>query len=248
MVKDPPPGADIVFVCDECEDIGYVSFVREDGSSAARACVCREEKIKKARFLEAIDKTPPKFRERHGVIDGFRSIKPNPQVHPRQPEVLSYLSSAPDNSFWIYGRTGAHKTTFAWALLQEAGRVGRMIGGNTGRNLIDTLRNYELHQRVSSKHSFYSIEQLEEKGRRFHILIDDIDGIRISEYTCELIWELLEKIQTFEHRLIVTSNRSIDETLADWVRRDVDGRANARNYVEKIIRRFKELCQIVDLT
>lgn len=201
----------------------------------------------------AIDLTPIKYREQHRVIDGLASIEPRPAAHPKQPKVLEWLREInkgdnPDRSFYFYGRTGAHKTTFAWALMQEAGRRGQLVGGNTGKSLIDTLRSYALDKPIPRDVSFYSLEQLENNSEKLCVLIDDIDGILISEYTFGLLWDLLDKVQTYQQQLIITANKSIDQLLTDWVSRDRDGRANAVNYNEKLARRLKEVCTDVNLT
>lgn len=219
----------------------------------AKNCDCRTEKTRKQRFKLAVDLTPKQFREQHGVIDGLASMRPMEKVHPKQPKVLAKLreinaSDDPVRSFYFFGRTGAHKTTFAWALMQEAGRRGQVVGGNTGKSLIDTLRNYALHGNKPAEASFYSLEQLENNNSTMCVLIDDIDGIIISEYTFGLLWDLLDKVQAYRQQLIITSNKSIDALLKDWVERDRDGKANAVNYNEKLVRRLKEVCTDVDLT
>jgi len=238
------------FDCELCRDTPS-GMVIVNGE--AKRCVCHFERVKKMRFQNAVDITPKIFRDVYGITDGLVSMLPRPQTHPKQPTVLQSLreitaSEKPDRSFFFFGRTGAHKTTFAWALMQEAGRRGQTVGGNTGKSLIDTLRNYALHGTNLNTASFYAIEQLERHGEKMCVLIDDIDGIVISEYTFGLLWDLLDKVQAYQQQLIITANRSIDDLLIDWCSRDRDGRANAVNYSEKLARRLKEVCTDVDLT
>lgn len=242
------------FECQICFDVGAVVEPYENGTGRTRAvpCICRTAKIRKARFEAAVNLTPSLYRDRHMVYDGLNAIEDRPQAHPKQPEVLAKLrkriQTHPNQSYFFFGRTGAHKTTFAWALVQEAGRLGKLVGGNTGKSLIDTLRNYAIHQRMPARGiSFYALEQLETEPGRFCVLIDDIDGIIISEYTFGLLWDLLDKVQTYEQQLIITSNKAIRPMLSDWMSRD-DGRANSVNYSEKLIRRMSEICLDIDLT
>lgn len=238
------------FDCRICFDDPSGMFI-VDGE--AKRCQCRIERRRHGRFLKAVEITPKIFRDIYGVNDGLLSMKPRPQSHPKQPEVLKRLSEitasdTPDRSFYFFGRTGAHKTTFAWALMQEAGRRGQIVGGNTGKSLIDTLRNYALHGTNPNEASFYAIGQLESNSEKMCVLIDDLDGIVISEYTFGLLWDLLDKVQAYQQQLIITANRSIDDLLIDWCARDREGRANAVNYSEKLARRLKEVCTDVDLT
>jgi hypothetical protein len=238
--------------CRICMDVGMTVEEVDGGGRRARNCQCRTTKIRKARFDKAVALTPRTFRENHKVYDGLRMIEPRPQTHPKQPEVLERLLKRivthPNQSYFFFGRTGAHKTTFAWALVQEAARLGKIVGGNTGKSLIDSLRNYAIHGTIPRDQSFYSLEQLETSAERFCVLIDDIDGILISEYTFALLWDLLDKVQAYQQQLIITSNRSIDDLIEDWNERDRDGRANAANFSQKLARRLKETCLDIDLS
>ena len=212
-------------------------------------CPCAIEKDRARRFHRAVELTPRKFRETHGIVDGLNSMRPMPEVHPNQPKELEKLRRNATKSFYIYGKTGSHKTTLAWALMQEAGRRGQPVGGNTGKSLIDTLRSYQFDKKLPRNgETFYELSQLENNKTRFCLLIDDIDGLVITEYTFGLLWDLLDKVQAYDQQLIITANKSIDKLLSEWATRDRDGRANAVNFCEKIARRLKEITADVDLS
>jgi DNA replication protein DnaC len=231
-----------------CSDSGFVVTKRGAGR-----CECAKARIRKARFATAVEITPKLFRERYGIVNGlesFRTMESFKNDHPRQAEALALVSKYPERSFYIFGRTGAHKTTLAWAILQEAGRRGTLVGGNTGKSLIDTIRSYAFDGKRPPKGvTFYSLEQIETNNDRICILIDDIDGITpLTEYTFSTLWELLDKVMAYEQQLIVTSNRSIDALFENWAERDRDGKANSANFSEKLIRRFKEIFVDIDLS
>lgn len=141
-----------------------------------------------------------------------------------------------------------HKTTFAWALMQEAGKRGQKVGGNTGRALADSIRNYSLHGTIEKGASFYALTQLEAEGERFCVLIDEIELFPVSEYSLSTLFELVDKVQSNEQQIIITSNKTIDELFAKWQNTDRDGKANAVDYCEKLNRRFREICVVVDLS
>lgn len=233
--------------CGLCSDSG---FVRSDGG--VKRCECRKAKIRKARFAASVEMTPKLFRERYGIVNGLESFRVLPSFkndHPRQGEVVEMVSKAPWKSFYIFGRTGAHKTTLAWALVQEAGRAGKITGGNTGKSLIDTLRKYSNEGVRSKDDTFYSLKQIETNTDRICILIDDIDGITpLTEHTFATLWELLDKVMAYEQQLIVTSNRSIEEMFASWASRDRESRASVELFSEKLIRRFNEVFVDIDLS
>lgn len=231
-----------MFECFDCKDSGWIYV----GESVER-CKCRKDKIRKERFQVSINLTPQKFREQYGVTDGLNSIVPNPKIHSRHPEYLAMLKRNPEKSFYFFGKTGTHKTTFAWALMQEAGRRGQKVGGNTGRQLADTIRNYSLHQSLPKNASFYSLEQLE-TSERFCVLIDEIELFPVTEYSLSTLFELVDKVQAYEQQLIITSNKSVSELLQKWIDTDREGKANAVDYCEKLARRFKEICVPVDLS
>lgn len=229
------------FDCLICRDTKSVIVER----LGARPCECIKEKIRLGRFRRAVELTPPLFS---WITDGLNSIEPRADIHPKHPEYLAKLKRNYEKSFYFFGKTGTHKTTFSWALLQEAGRSGSRVGGNSGKGLSDTLRNYEFNQTLPRDASFYALEQLESRDARFCLLIDEIEMFKLSEYGLSLLFEIVEKILQFKHQLIVTSNKSLDELLREWILRDGDGKANAANYCEKLSRRLKELCAPIDLS
>lgn len=232
-----------MFQCAKCQDSGWLYLEKP-----LRRCDCRMEKIRVERFNKSLEITPRKFREQYGVTNGLDSIKPNNQIHPKHAETLEMLKRNKEKSFYFFGKTGTHKTTFAWALMQEAGKRGQKVGGNTGRQLADSVRNYSLHQTIEKTASFYSLTQLDEANERFCVLIDEIELFPVSEYSLSTLFELVDKVQSNEQQIIITSNKTVKSLMEKWIAMDRDGKANAADYCEKLMRRFREICIMVDLS
>jgi DNA replication protein DnaC len=232
-----------MFQCAKCKDSGWLYLEKP-----LRRCDCRLEKIRVERFNKAVETTPRKFREQYGVLNGLESIAPDNSIHPKHSEILAMLKRNKEKSFYFFGKTGTHKTTFAWALLQEAGRRGQKVGGNTGRQLADSIRNYSLHQTVDKNASFYSLAQLDETSERFCVLIDEIELFPVSEYSLSTLFELVDKVQSNEQQIVITSNKTMQMLMDKWIAMDKDGKANAADYCEKLTRRFTEVCVMVDLS
>ncbi len=223
-----------------CEDSanGFNKKIYLDTGKLVK-CECAVERIRQQRFNRAVEITPMNFK---WITDGINSIPEMAKVHPMQPKHLRTLKDNLNGSFYFYGKTGTHKTTFGWALVQEAGRRGQKVGGNSGAALSDTIREYSFNNKILNNASFYSLNQLETNEGRFCLFIDEIETFKRTEYGFATLFELIEKVQAYKHQLIITSNKSIDQLIGEWVQRDVDGKANAANYCEKLARRITEVC------
>ena len=238
--------------CDRCEDSegGFdLKIYRE--TRELKKCRCAVERVRLARFHQAIEITPSQFSTRFGIIDGLESAKKLRDINADQKKLIARLEKSPDKSLYLFGKTGRYKTTIAWSCVQESGRRGLHVGGNTGRALADVLRNYafgsyEEKKAIRGKNSFYSLTQLETKDK-ICVLIDDIEVMPVTEYALASLFELVEKIQTYEQRLIITSNKSIDNLVRGFQTADRDGRAKAVDYSQKLLRRLKELCVEVEV-
>lgn len=231
------------FDCFDCKDSGWLYLEKP-----IKRCPCRLKKVLVERFQSAVNLTPQKFRDRYKVSNGLESIEPDETIHKDHEKTLKMLKRNAEKSFYFFGKTGTHKTTFAWALMQEAGRRGQRVGGNTGRALADSIRNYSLHGTIEKNTSFYSLSQLDETNERFCVLIDEIELFPVTEYSLSTLFELIDKVQSNEQQLIITSNKSISELLQKWINTDREGKANAVDYCEKLSRRLKEICIQVDLS
>lgn len=231
------------FQCSVCRDSGWLFLEKP-----LRRCDCRLQKIRAARFQKAVELTPRKFREQYGVRNGLLSLQTDAPAKEKQTEILRLLEKNSEKSFYFYGKTGTRKTTFAWALLQEAGRRGQKVGGDTGRTLADTLRNYALRQTLPTQNnSFYSLAQLKEPNERFCVLIDEIELFPVTDYSLSTLFELVDTVQSYEQQLIITSNKSLKELFNKWEQTDRDGKANAVDYCEKLSRRLREVCAMVEI-
>lgn len=232
------------FKCAACRDTGW-NFL----ASPVTRCECTRERLRLARFRKAIELTPRKFRELHGITDGLASIAPDAKIHPRQPGILRELKEHPVGSYFFFGETGTHKTSFACALMQEAGRRGQLVNFAVGKTAIDDIRNFQLNKTAPASRAFYSLEQLETE-ESVCLVIDELDDTlaTFSSYTLSTLFAIVELVQAYRHQLIVTSNDSLETILTNWCERDPDNKFNTTNYAKKIGRRLKEICRIKDLS
>lgn len=245
--------------CEKCFDTGtFVISIKE-----TRPCECRTKKQAARLFQRAVSCAPEQWQ---WLTNGFASIRSNKRAVERFALIEGFVDGAKigsgeglldriekrrENSFYIWGKTGVYKTTIALALLQEAGRRGRLTAYGLGREFIDTLRTYSLKQTAPESALFYSLDQFAE-GRPYSLMIDEIEDTAsgLTSYTLSTIFRLVEKAQAHNQQLIITSNRSLDDLLDFWTNRDnrfLKGEADAENYCAKIDRRLQEICTVLEL-
>lgn len=234
----------IVYGCEVCRDTGFVFDTLGRAEQRPVRCPCKTEKIRQEKFRLAVAATPERFS---WLKDGLNSIKPDAGKHPKQEIVLDALRADPAASYYFYGVTGSGKTSFAWALYQEAGRRGKSTGGDTMNKIMGAWRAFEFERIVAKGASIYSIEQLNDPEKRWCILLDEIETAKLSEYTLRTLFDIIDTAMTRGHQLIVTSNKPLDALVADWIRKDRDGTFEAENFGAKIRRRVFEYCRRIDL-
>jgi DNA replication protein DnaC len=167
-------------------------------------------------------------------------------------EIVEFFREEQERSFYLTGETGTLKTTIGLALVQEAGRRGQPAAYDIGRELVDTIREYQLRHTAAPGKRFYSLSQFENPNERFCLMIDEIEDTvsGLTSYTLSTLFRLVEKAQAYQQQIIITSNRSLERLLEFWIKRDsqfLRGEADAENYCAKIDRRLQEICVEVEL-
>lgn len=249
MIKDAPVLTEKPWSCDRCEDkeAGFDLVIYRETQKLVK-CECYFKRLRVVKFNRAISITPKRFSENFGIIDGLNSAENLRDLTPDGHKLIANLRKRPEQSYYFWGKTGKYKTALAWALLQESGRMGYSCGGNDGRALVNTLSDYQFKQKLPKKdETFYSISQIENNEEKFCVLIDDIEVMKVSDYSLATLFEIVEKCQVYNHRLIITSNKSINELMKKFVKSDRDGSANAEDYCEKLLRRLKEYCLEIEI-
>lgn len=246
------------YSCGVCMDVGRIEL----GGNWVY-CECRKEKIRQARFDDAVRVRPQNWL---WLTDGLNSVAQNEpakrklsalsaacdgKIVARGEEILKRLADNQTKSFYFYGATGTLKTTLGLALLQEAGRRGQLTAYDLGRELIDTIRDYQIKNLTSTGKRFYSLTQLE-NDMPMCLMIDEIEDTvsGLTSYTLSTLFRLIEKAQAYRQQIIITSNRSLEDLLEFWKMRDrrfLRGEADAENYCAKIDRRLQEICVVMEL-
>lgn len=237
------------FDCVECQDSGFELAARLRGEGA-KPCECRVRKILAERFRASIARTPRRFS---WIEDGLNSIKPDAAIHPKHPETLELIKRADnrEKSWYLFGRTGTHKTTLAIALMQESARRGMPVSFEIGRKLIDNIRAFQFDKKPVPVYpgAITDFAQLETNEQRC-IVIDEIEDTAstLSAYTLSILFGIVDRAMSYDHHLLITSNVSLERLLNRWIERDRSGEADALNYANKIYRRLTETCAVVDFS
>ena len=233
----------------------------------AKLCGCREEIARQQLFRLAVNNRPNGVHGEWGwLTDRLNSIRTNDRCMEKLSTmsavmngekidgILDLLEDNAEHSFYIHGATGTYKTTLAIALMQEAGRRGQSTAYDIGRELIDTIRSYDLDhdKRVPAKKKFYSLEQLEGNPLPLCVVLDEIEDTAsgLTAYTLSTLFRMIEKFKAHKQQLIATSNRSLPSLLDVWRYRDkqfLRGAAMAEDYCAKIDRRLQEHCIVLEL-
>lgn len=235
-----------VFECPDCEDSGFVETengVDHEGRPCYGLviCPCRQKKILREKFLQAVGRTP---KEDFGwITDGLNSIEPNDTIHPKQSKALLFLKANKGESFYFHGITGAGKSAYAWALWQEAAREGYQLEAQKGNQLIKAFRDAEFGQFTKAK--LYNLAQLEEG--KWCVLIDEFDKIKLTEYSLQTLFNILDTLKTHGHRILITAKKSLAEVENEWLAKDADGKFDAENFAADIRRRMSTKCIEIDL-
>jgi len=188
----------------------------------------------KRQWLERrLSQIPPEFG-----IPELDTLTARPDCHPEQAAVIEQLRANPDASFLLCGRNGAGKTYLGYALHVRALRAGRPALAMKTRDLLAEFRRMEtgeLNEKGVDFQAQVTSEQLNETPARWSIFLDEFEKARVTEFTSEMLYALIDAAWANEHQLIITSNLSHRELLRRW------GQIN-ETYGESIVRRLAARC------
>ena len=236
------------YKCTICRDTGMMEIQR--GEYQGRPCFglvpcnCRRQKIFRERFSTVVRNTP---KEYFYLTDGMKSLKPDNSRHPKQAAVISRISEKPDDSYLFFGVSGSGKSVISWALAQSAALAGKQVFCGTAEILIASFRTWQIYDRRIENCELYSLEQLVGNGDRWLILIDEIEKVKLSDYTLRTLFTIIKTAIENGHQLVITANRTLEEIEDRWIALDGDGKLDAENYASAIRRRLNECCVPVDM-
>lgn len=200
----------------------------------ARMCECRVVKLREQRLA----KIPAKFA---GIE--LMNLKPMPNLHPFQSEIVPYMQNNPTKSYFLAGKFGTGKSTLMWALYQHLVTAG--VGRIIVCTLSELLNEYKAFIQASisgdqPKYPRLNAEELRQNHTRYAIFFDDVDKAKPTEYAAEQFFEIVNAIYDFQHQVVITTNLGVAK-LADHF-----DRADER-FGGAIVRRLVDNARIVEM-
>lgn len=137
-------------------------------------------------------------------------------------------------SLYIYGNPGTGKTYLASVIANERARQGKKSAFVNAPDILENLREFNQVNRpdeltrAEKLHMLYSAECL---------IIDDIGAEKPTQWTCEVLFKIINRRYNNGSQLIITSNLNIEE-LRDYLHCTAG---------DRIIRRICDMCEPVEI-
>lgn len=227
--SDRRSSSEPVFECAVCSDVGMVTVFVEGVSKGVKRCECRTRKIIQAGLKDV----PPEFG-----VPMLGSLAPRPGLHRDQRAVIEHMKQHPFESYLFCGENGTGKSHFAYALYVHALFAGRRSVACTLRELLDEFKRMEMREAGADGKAFMARVtpgQLQQDKERWTIVLDEFEKARVTEFTSEMLFALLDSAWKYGHQMIVTSNKSIEELIDRWGRID-------EVYGRSIVKRLAATC------
>jgi DNA replication protein DnaC len=214
--------------CPKCFGAGMECTER-----GAKLCECRVRAIQDARLA----RIPPSFR--HASL---ATIKPRTDIHSKQAQAIKLVTEHPNKSYVLAGEFGTGKSMIMWALYRYA--VERNETRIVSCTLTELLTEYKQAIQESAAGNDPKLPRLNawelRREEKFSVFFDDIDKARPTEYTAEILFELVDAIYTHDHQLVATTNLSIDELIDHFNRAD-------RRFGGSIVRRLIDDATVIEM-
>lgn len=213
--------------CMACEG-GWVA-VEVDGVRRSKRCECRRKAIRAER-LALIPAQYRKFGE-PDLDSAVAQTKPDPTDprkgwHPSQNTVLRKVQATRMGSYLFAGRNGSGKTFFYCALYRHAVMSDRRTAICS---LAELLGQYKAWEMMSQEQRG---EATRKNGRplvlpfdlktddKWSLFLDEIEKARVTDFTSELMFQLLSMVRDFGHQLVCTTNMRWEELADKWSKID----------------------------
>lgn len=196
----------------------------------SKPCTCALEK----RRQSLLSRIPPGFP----VVE-MAQLSPRADKHPNQAIAFQQILNHPGESLFLSGRPGCGKTTALYALYREAVMKDERVVVCTLTALLS-----EYHKVIRDSKAGNNIttprliaEDLKQDHTKFNIFLDDIDKAKPTEYAAEQLFEILNAVVDFQHRLVVTTNLTLTQLVDHFDREDERfGKAIVRRIAENTVR------------
>jgi DNA replication protein DnaC len=184
--------------------------------------VCRCECQKQRVITQKLAAIPARFRQA-----SFASYVPTDAL---QQKGLDKVSGRFTGSFYIFGDYARGKTHLAVAQYAHLVRIEYPCMGMSMAELVTELRHAEMDREY-----FCQVRDRCRYADRFHLLIDDVDKFKATDFKFEVLFDLIDTIYRRNLGLTVTSNLSLRELAAS-------GQVHP-----SIVRRFDDICEVIEL-
>lgn len=186
-----------------CDGSGWI-LGPED---VARACECREGRLKRGRVRGVASVIPSRYRgvsfERPPVSDMARDLQTKAAVG----AVRSFIDELDDRldggrGLWLFGDTGTGKTTLAMLVSKSALEAGRSVAIYSLPKLLAHIRRtYDSEPGGDSYLAFF------ERLTSVDLLhIDDLGAEKRSDWVLEQLYALINERYEAQRSLLVTTN------------------------------------------
>ncbi len=190
-----------------CDGSGWI-LGPED---VARACECREPRLKRGRVRGVASAIPPRYRgvsfDRPPVSDMVRDMSTRHVVN----AVQSFVDDLDENlaagkGMWLMGNTGTGKTTLGMLAAKTALAAGRTVAVYFTPKLLTQIRQtYQATESEDAYDAFFrrltSVDLL---------YIDDLGSERHTDWVVEQLYALVNERYENQRSMLVTSNAARD--------------------------------------
>jgi len=201
----------------------------------ARACECREQRLKRGRVRGVASAIPPRYRgvsfDRPPVSDMRRDMTTRHVVNAVQGFVDDLDQNlAAGKGMWLMGNTGTGKTTLGMLVAKTALAAGRTVAVYFTPKLLTQIRQtYQATESEDAYDAFFkrltSVDLL---------YIDDLGSERHTDWVVEQLYALVNERYENQRSMLVTSN----------AKRDVEeGRKQLEDQIgSRTVSRLIEIC------
>ncbi len=201
------PFAEVACPLGVCDGSGWI-LGPED---VARACECREPRLKRGRIRGVASAIPPRYRgvsfDRPPVSDMVRDMSTRHVVN----AVQSFVDDLDENlaagkGMWLMGNTGTGKTTLGMLAAKTALAAGRTVAVYFTPKLLTQIRQtYQATESEDAYDAFFrrltSVDLL---------YIDDLGSERHTDWVVEQLYALVNERYENQRSMLVTSNAARD--------------------------------------
>lgn len=199
--------------CELCGDSGYVRL-----ESGVKRCECQRQKIITSK-LAAI---PKRFQDAT-----FVNYIPTDS---RQETARHRLLTRFTGSYFLHGDYARGKTHLATAQYKHLIEIERPSLFVTMGELLSELRRKE-----TDPEYFCIVRERVRFSETFHLIIDDIDKFKATDFKFEVLFDLIDTIYKRNLGLTITSNYSLREL-------SVSGLVHP-----SIVRRIDDICEAIEV-